>query len=494
MVRPSAHCHLERQADRDRRLAEASERAFERIPSLPTHRRRAVQRLLDAAARVFAERGSTPRRRDLARATGMKPGGDVLLRRSKDDLLHLIQERCFERVDRGAREAIAAEVDPAERLRTFIRHHVTFFAGHMAEMKVLSHEDGSLTGPPARALRAKKKAYSALLVELVGALDPGATAEQRAVTAYEIFVMMNWIYTWYRPPVPSRRSARDPSRRGGAARDPDARRSGRVTLSLEGTRMTQPKAAKPFDPAEQDLIARIAQGFMVESEEDMTPGYQKALLTQLTVQGDTELLSAPAYYLASRDAPTLNSRIAVTAIIHDELGHANIAYRIMEDLGVDKQWLLYEREPHEFKHPYGFDQPLENWAEMVVANGFFDRAGITLLSDVHQHTSYGPLKRALVKVDREEVLHLRHGESWMKRLAKAGGEARAALQRAVDWMFPMTLEWFGLPDTLKHHGGQLAYRPGARPTISFARCGRRTRCRHKGSIRCPPTSTRAGNT
>jgi ring-1,2-phenylacetyl-CoA epoxidase subunit PaaA len=25
-------------------------------------------------------------------------------------------------------------------------------------------------------------------------------------------------------------------------------------------------------------------------------------------------------------------------------------------------------------------------------------------------------------------------------------------------MFPMTLEWFGLPDTLKHHGGQLAYR------------------------------------
>jgi AcrR family transcriptional regulator len=118
---------------------------------------------------------------------------------SKDDLLHLIQERCFERVDRGAREAIAADVDPAERLRAFIRHHVTFFAGHMAEMKVLSHEAGSLTGAPARALRAKKKAYSALLAELVGALDPGATAEQRAVTAYAIFGMMNWIYTWYRP-------------------------------------------------------------------------------------------------------------------------------------------------------------------------------------------------------------------------------------------------------------------------------------------------------
>lgn len=103
--------------------------------------------------------------------------------------------------------------------------------------------------------------------------------------------------------------------------------------------MTKP--AKQYGPEDQDLISRIENGFMVESEEDMTPGYKKALLTQLTVQGDTELLSAPAYYLASRDAPTINSRIAVTAIVHDELGHANIAYRIMEDLGVDKRWLIY---------------------------------------------------------------------------------------------------------------------------------------------------------
>jgi ring-1,2-phenylacetyl-CoA epoxidase subunit PaaA len=46
----------------------------------------------------------------------------------------------------------------------------------------------------------------------------------------------------------------------------------------------------------------------------------------------------------------------------------------------------------------------------------------------------------------------------MRRLAKAGGEARELLQRAVDWMFPMTIEWFGLPDDLKRHSGQLDYR------------------------------------
>jgi len=63
-----------------------------------------------------------------------------------------------------------------------------------------------------------------------------------------------------------------------------------------------------------------------------------------------------------------------------------------------------------------------------------------------------------VKVDMEETFHLRHGEVWMRRLAGAGGEAKEKLQRAVDWMFPMTIEWFGLPDDLKRHSDQLDYR------------------------------------
>jgi len=209
---------------------------------------------------------------------------------------------------------------------------------------------------------------------------------------------------------------------------------------------------------EEELKEKVQGGYIVESPEEMTEGYRKALVVQLTVQADTELISAPAYWMAARHAPSTNTQVSAHAIIQDELAHANIAYRLLEDLGASKERLLYEREPHEFKHPYGFDQPLENWAELVVANGFYDRAGITLLSDVHRNTSYGPLKRALVKIDMEETFHLRHGEVWMKRLSKAGGEAKEKLQRAVDWMFPMTVEWFGLPDDRKRHSGQLDYR------------------------------------
>ena len=94
----------------------------------------------------------------------------------------------------------------------------------------------------------------------------------------------------------------------------------------------------------------------------------------------------------------------------------------------------------------------------MTANGNNDRAGINLLSDVHRHTSYGPLKRALVKVGMEENFHLRHGEAWMKKLCEAGGEGRELVQRAVDWMFPMGVEWFGMPDDRKTHNAQLDFK------------------------------------
>src|SRR5687768_18570524 len=129
---------------------------------------------------------------------------------------------------------------------------------------------------------------------------------------------------------------------------------------------------------EQELKDKVQDGYLLESPAEMTPGYKKALATQLLVQGDTELISAPAYWMAAQDAPSTNTQVSAVAIIQDELAHANIAYRILEDLGVSREQLVYEREPRDFKHPYGFDQRLESWIELVVANGCFDRACYTL--------------------------------------------------------------------------------------------------------------------
>jgi ring-1,2-phenylacetyl-CoA epoxidase subunit PaaA len=207
---------------------------------------------------------------------------------------------------------------------------------------------------------------------------------------------------------------------------------------------------------EDAVIARLAEGRMVENVEQMSPVYLEGIKRILTVSADTELISAPAYYHAAQDAPSINAYVSAMGIIQDELGHAHIAYRLLEDLGVDKERLIYARQPEDFKYPYAFDVPLDAWVELVVANAFYDRAGYVLLGDVFRHGTFGPWKRALTKVDREENFHLRHGETWMRKIIEEPG-GRERLQQAVDWMFPLTVEWFGLPDDLKKHGEQITY-------------------------------------
>jgi len=158
--------------------------------------------LLAAAARTFADRGyHATSMRDLARASGFSLAGMYHYVERKQELLFLIQDRCFQRVLDGARSAVAASADPEARLRAFIRHHVTFFAAHMNEMKVLAHEEAELTGTMRAQVRRHKKEYVGFLDALLREI-PGRHADPH-IAAYALFGMMNWIYTWYHPGGPT---------------------------------------------------------------------------------------------------------------------------------------------------------------------------------------------------------------------------------------------------------------------------------------------------
>jgi AcrR family transcriptional regulator len=161
--------------------------------------------LLAVAARVFAARGyDRTSMRDLARATAMSLAGMYYYVKGKEDLLLKIQRNCFERVHQGALAAVGGQPSAEERLAAFIRHHVTFFATHMAEMKVLSHEAESLSGAARAEVRRLKRGYVDLCLRLLGDLDGHGPGDQvrRQVAAYSLFGMMNWIYTWYDPDGP----------------------------------------------------------------------------------------------------------------------------------------------------------------------------------------------------------------------------------------------------------------------------------------------------
>lgn len=211
--------------------------------------------------------------------------------------------------------------------------------------------------------------------------------------------------------------------------------------------------------SEEQLKSELQSGKMIESVDEMTEGYKEALENILLVSGDTELMSAPAYYEQTMNAPTMDARASCVSVIQDELGHAHIAYRLLVDL--DESYtienLLKERDPKEFRNTYGFDQHIETFPELVTAHGLFDQAGMVLLGDIEENTSYAPWKRALRKVEKEEQFHLRHGRTWIRRLSNQQS-TKEDLQKAIDWMFPMGVEWFGLPDDQKTNTEQLDYR------------------------------------
>lgn len=210
--------------------------------------------------------------------------------------------------------------------------------------------------------------------------------------------------------------------------------------------------------SEEKLKQQIQNGRMIESVGEMTPGYKEALKKPLIINADIEIMSAPCLFEQAMNAPSLDARNAEFSTIQDEVGHAYISLRLLQNLGEDIDELIYEREPHEWKSAYAFEMYLDNFAEQTVFHAFLDEAGLTLLSDIYENTSYAPWKRALLKVEKEEQFHIRHGRTWFRRLATKNESTKQKLQDAVDWLFPMGLELFGFPDDLKTHTEQFEYR------------------------------------
>src|ERR1700722_11815148 len=112
---------------------------------------------------------------------------------------------------------------------------------------------------------------------------------------------------------------------------------------------------------EDEVRDRLASGKLVEGLQHMSPQYLAGIRRIQTVSADTELVSAPSYLRAAQHAPALNNFGSAVSIVQDELAHAHIGYRLLGDLGVDMNALIYERDARDFKYPYAFDVALDSW-------------------------------------------------------------------------------------------------------------------------------------
>ena len=161
-----------------------------------------LEGVLADAAKVFAERGyHQTSMRDLAKATGVSLSGLYYYVKSKEEMLFLIQERNFRAVLEELQSALDGVTNPVDRLTRFVENHLDYFVQHMPEMKVLSHEAGSLTGDYLNRVNAIKRAYTLILMDILTEVESvhGPAHVNRRVATYSLFGMMNWIYNWYNP-------------------------------------------------------------------------------------------------------------------------------------------------------------------------------------------------------------------------------------------------------------------------------------------------------
>lgn len=159
-----------------------------------------LDQILRAAAAVFAEKGYHQASiRDISRATGASLSGLYYYVESKEELLYLVQLRCFATVLEGLEAALDGVDDPMLRFRTFVENHLRFFVGNMREMKVASHEADTLSGEYREQVDEKKRRYAQACSDILSELRPESSPIDLRVATFSLFGMLNWIYTWYRP-------------------------------------------------------------------------------------------------------------------------------------------------------------------------------------------------------------------------------------------------------------------------------------------------------
>lgn len=173
-----------------------------RLEPATRHYDEKLQQILKTSAKIFAAKGfHRTSVRDIARATKMSLAGLYYYFTTKEELLYLIQERCFVTLLQRWERATTAEMDVRTRIRLFAENHLSFFCHNMHEMKVMAHEDESLTGEYEDKILVLKRRYVKVVTDLIEELQKkeGAKGLDLRVATFALFGMMNWIYTWYQP-------------------------------------------------------------------------------------------------------------------------------------------------------------------------------------------------------------------------------------------------------------------------------------------------------
>ena len=163
-----------------------------------------------------------------------------------------------------------------------------------------------------------------------------------------------------------------------------------------------------MDARTAEFLEHVQSGGLVETGDWMPDEYRKRLTKFVEMHANSELMGV----LPERDwilrAPTLQRKLALTAKIQDEVGHAQLLYRVVEDLGKPRDACLDDLIAGRSKFHNVFHYPTKTWGDVGVIAWLVDAAAI-ISQKALLKCSYAPYARIMRKICWEESFHILHG-------------------------------------------------------------------------------------
>lgn len=195
--------------------------------------------------------------------------------------------------------------------------------------------------------------------------------------------------------------------------------------------------SREYSQEELQLFDTIKNGKTFSEQDTLPPLYEKMLRKLLWMQGDSEYSGALGYMPWIEKAPSLKEKVLVAQIVKDEMRHASVIYRLLRDLGenteehVSGKSLEFKLDDEDAQIGFNrlkddnrvniFYYGIHYWTDFILFNFLMDRAAGHQLEDT-LHSSYLPWKKGIEGIYKEEIMHLSHGDKWVKILCEKEDE------------------------------------------------------------------------
>ena len=199
-----------------------------------------------------------------------------------------------------------------------------------------------------------------------------------------------------------------------------------------------------MDTRTQEFLEYVQSGGQVETTDWMPDEYRAKLVKFIEMHGNSELMGV----LPERDwilrAPTLQRKLALTAKIQDEVGHAQLIYRVVEDLGKPRTACLDDLVSGKAKFHNVFHYPTKTWGDVGVIAWLVDAAAIVSQKALLK-CSYAPYARIMKKICWEESFHILHGRDVILAMVTGTDEQFELVQEALDRWWEPLMHFHGNP-------------------------------------------------